>query len=198
MNHYRGSWYNRNNRWWHGNKIRIMGSEILEGIIGKIKSIIGSGLTSDTTPSMELAFYPWQRNAHRLWRAIMFQGQTFFDVVDSHSKRPEVVVIWRRIQQKPWYVNCADCSHVMTCLSKYSIIMMMVHSLCLKNSKLSLKAMGSSISIVLHTILRQMVLWNRVKNGLHLLTHLTHWPTEQSGCDPHMTHLWPTCWSFLF
>ena len=31
-----------------------------------------------------------------------------------------------------------------------------------------------------------------------LLTYLTHWPTKQSGCDPHMTHLWPTCWSFLF
>ena len=37
-----------------------------------------------------------------------------------------------------------------------------------------------------------------VESGSHLLTHLTHWPTEQSGCDPHMTHLWPTCWSFLF
>ena len=28
------------------------------------------------------------------------------------------------------------------------------------------------------------------------------WPTDpqntESGCDPHMTHLWPICWSFLF
>ena len=39
----------------------------------------------------------------------------------------------------------------------------------------------------------------RVESGLHLLNHLTHrtiqmWPTY----DPHKTHLWPTCWSFLF
>ena len=27
---------------------------------------------------------------------------------------------------------------------------------------------------------------NRVESGLHLLTHLTHWRTEQSGCDPHV------------
>ena len=26
----------------------------------------------------------------------------------------------------------------------------------------------------------------RVESGSHLLTHLTHWPTEQSGCDPHV------------
>ena len=38
----------------------------------------------------------------------------------------------------------------------------------------------------------------RVESGSHLLTYLTHWPTEQSGCDPHMIHLWPTCWCFLF
>ena len=38
----------------------------------------------------------------------------------------------------------------------------------------------------------------RVESGSHLLIHLTHWPTEQSGCHPNMTHLWPTCWSFLF
>ena len=29
----------------------------------------------------------------------------------------------------------------------------------------------------------------RVESGLRLLTYLTHWPTEQSGCDPHMTLL---------
>ena len=29
-------------------------------------------------------------------------------------------------------------------------------------------------------------------------TCLPIWPTEQSRCDPHITHLWPTCWNFLF
>ena len=38
----------------------------------------------------------------------------------------------------------------------------------------------------------------RVESWSHLFTHLTHWPTEQSICDPHMTHLWFTWWSFLF
>ena len=37
--------YNRNNRWWHGNIIRIMGKNI-EEIIGKSESIIGLGLTN--------------------------------------------------------------------------------------------------------------------------------------------------------
>ena len=35
--------YNRNNRWWHGNK-RVKSWEFPEGIIVKTKSIIGSGL----------------------------------------------------------------------------------------------------------------------------------------------------------
>ena len=29
----------------------------------------------------------------------------------------------------------------------------------------------------------------RVESELHLLTHLTHWPTEQSGYDPLVTHM---------
>ena len=43
-----------------------------------------------------------------------------------------------------------------------------------------------------------MIIYNKVESGLHLLTYLINWPTEQSGCDPHMTHLWSTRWSFLF
>ena len=30
------------------------------------------------------------------------------------------------------------------------------------------------------------------------MTHLSHWPTEQCGCDPHMIQLWPTFWSIVF
>ena len=37
------------------------------------------------------------------------------------------------------------------------------------------------------------VMYPRVESGLYLLTHLTYWPTGQSGCDRHMTHLWPIC-----
>ena len=29
----------------------------------------------------------------------------------------------------------------------------------------------------------------RVESGSHLLTHLTNWPTEQSGYDPLVTHM---------
>ena len=36
-----------------------------------------------------------------------------------------------------------------------------------------------------------------VRSGPHLLAHLTHWPTEQSRHDAHMTHLWCTCWIHL-
>ena len=31
--------------------------------------------------------------------------------------------------------------------------------------------------------------YNKVKCGSHLLTHLTHWPTEQSGCDWLVTYM---------
>ena len=37
---------------------------------------------------------------------------------------------------------------------------------------------------------------NRVESGSHLLTYLTHWLTEQSGFDPHITYLWTACKKF--
>ena len=56
-------------------------------------------------------------------------------------------------------------------------------------------------SIILVIIWRIFDFYN-VCNGSGLKVGHTCWPiwpTEQSGCDPHMTHLWPPiCWRFLF
>ena len=33
------------------------------------------------------------------------------------------------------------------------------------------------------------MLITRIESGSHRFTYLTLWPTRQSGCDPHMTHI---------
>ena len=36
---------------------------------------------------------------------------------------------------------------------------------------------------------KKSMLITRIESGSHRLTYLTLWPTRQSGCDPHMTHI---------